>query len=158
MAHGVSPELPFEKTTLDDWNRIIGINLTGSFLLVDRFFDDLAANGYGKIVAIGSIVGETGKSGQNTAYAASKGGLHGFMKDIAGYGSSYGVYANVIAPSLVRTPMTEDLREFPEDYTPLGRTGVPEDIAEAALFLGSPMSNWITGIILQIDGGRSLMP
>jgi len=157
FSHGSLSSVDLADTTLDQWQRDIEVNLTGTFNVVQAFLDHLVDNEYGKIVSIGSITGITGKAGSDPGYVASKGGVHAFVRGVAEYGAPHGVYANVIAPSLVRTPMPATDREY-DDVTPLGRAGEPEDVAEATVFLASDMSNWVTGHVLVLDGGRSLLP
>ena len=157
LSHGSLTSVDLADATLDQWRTDVEVNLTGTFTVIRAFLDHLVGNEYGKIVSIGSITGITGKGGSDPGYVASKGGVHAFVRGVAEYGAPHGVYANVIAPSLVRTPMPAADREY-DDVTPLGRAGEPEDVAEATVFLASDMSNWVTGHVLVLDGGRSLLP
>jgi NAD(P)-dependent dehydrogenase (short-subunit alcohol dehydrogenase family) len=132
------------------------------------FYEEMLTQEYGKVVCIGSFSGKRGGAGVRPAYAAAKSGIHGFVRDVAQHGGPHGVYVNAIAPALVRTPMTESDEQgehpqrpegsssFPPDYSPLGRVGVPEDVAECVVFLASQQSNWVTGSVLEIDGGHTL--
>lgn len=149
---GICTWTPFLDTTLEEWNKIISVNLTGAFLCTQAVFKHMMKNRYGKIVFIGSIAGEAGSIRSNPAYSASKGGIHALTKTIAKIGAPYNIYANAVAPNVVRTKMTEGL-EFPKTIFPLGREAEPEDIAEAVVFLASPASNYITGEVLFVDGG-----
>lgn len=167
-SHGVVTRRPLSEISIEDWNRDILVNLTGTFLVTRAFYGGMLDQEYGKIVCIGSLSGRRGGAGVRPAYAAAKSGVHGFVRDVAQHGGPKGVYANAIAPALVRTPMTESDEQgehpqrskgesaFPPDYTPLGRVGVPEDVAEAAVYLASQQSNWMTGSVLDIDGGHAL--
>ena len=108
--------------------------------------------GGGKVVCLGSIAGKIGGVLAGPDYCASKGGLHALVKSLAKRGASAGIYVNGIAPGPIRTPMTKD-EPYKDDMVPLGRLGEPEDIAEAVVFLASPASNFITGTILDVNGG-----
>jgi 3-oxoacyl-[acyl-carrier protein] reductase len=109
--------------------------------------------GYGKIVCVGSLAGEIGGIASGPQYVASKGGVHALLKWFARYGGPRGIYANGIAPGVVKTEMIQGL-SYSETYCPLGRFAEPEDIAEVALFLASSASNYVTGQILNVDGGH----
>jgi 3-oxoacyl-[acyl-carrier protein] reductase len=113
--------------------------------------------GGGKIVALGSIAAKIGGVASGPAYVSAKSAVHGLMKWVAKSGAQHGVFANTIAPGPVETPMWQTVtgRAPPSASAsvPLGRFGQPEDIAQAILFLCSPASNWITGTVLDVNGG-----
>lgn len=153
-GHGAITRSHVTEITPEEWERDVDVNLKGTFNVVQPFFDHMLDNGYGKIVCIGSVVGEIGGGGRKPGYAAAKGGIHAFAKGVAAAGAEHGVYCNVLAPALVRTPMTEGDREYPDDYAPLGRVGEAGDVAQALLFLVSQQSNWMTGRVITLDGGR----
>lgn len=119
---------------------------------MQAFYDGLLNDGYGKVVCIGSIAGRVGGVISGPNYVASKGGVHAFVKWAAKDAADEGVYVNAIAPGPVWSGMTRG-ENYTPDMAPLGRIGEPEDIAEAVVFLASPASNWITGTVLDVNGG-----
>jgi NAD(P)-dependent dehydrogenase (short-subunit alcohol dehydrogenase family) len=144
---------------LDDaqWQRVLDVNLTGSFRVVRAAIPALRARGQGTIVLISSINGLRGKFGQSN-YAASKAGVVALAKSVAHEAGAFGIRVNAIAPGLVRTTMTADLPGpmFEEALreTPLRRVAEPEDVADVILFLCSPLSRHMTGTVLRVDGGQ----
>jgi 3-oxoacyl-[acyl-carrier protein] reductase len=144
--------LPIENISLRDWDFHLNINLKGSFLFCQAVWPIMIKQGLGKIVCIGSIAGKIGGVLAGPDYCASKGGIHAMVKCLAKKGASSGIYVNAIAPGPTRTPMTKD-EPYKDEMVPLGRLGEPEDIAEAVLFLASSASNFITGTILDVNGG-----
>jgi 3-oxoacyl-[acyl-carrier protein] reductase len=145
------------EATDDDWRAMLDVNLMGVVNPVKEVFPRMTANGGGKIVALGSIAAKIGGVASGPAYVAAKSAVHGFMKWVAKTGAADGVYASVIAPGPVETPMwtkvTQRSAPSANGNVPLGRYGQPEDIAQAILFLCSPASNWITGTVLDVNGG-----
>jgi 3-oxoacyl-[acyl-carrier protein] reductase len=141
-----------EGISLEDWETTLGINLRGAFLFCQAAWPIMVKQGWGKIVCIGSIAGKIGGVLANPEYCASKGGIHAMVKCLAKKGAPSGIYVNAIAPGMTRTPMLEKEPYVP-DGVPLGRFGEPEDIAEAVLFLCSQASNYITGTVLDVNGG-----
>ncbi len=152
-VHGVVNRGDLSELTLEEWRRTVDVNLTGTTLVVRAFYDHLRENGYGKVVCIGSVAGKVGGVISGPDYVASKAGVHGLVRWLAQNGAADGVYANGIAPGPVWSPMTEDEPGYADDMSPLGRLGEPEDIAEAVVFLASGQSNWITGTVLDVNGG-----
>jgi len=144
--------LPLEEITLRDWDFHLNINLKGTFFFCQAAWPIMTRQGGGKIVCVGSIAGKIGGVLAGPDYCASKGGIHALVKSLAKRGASTGIYVNGVAPGPIRTPMTKD-EPYREDMVPMGRLGEPEDIAEAAVFLASPASNFITGTILDVNGG-----
>lgn len=146
-------------TTLDDWNKTIETNLTGSFLSTKSVLRPMIENKYGRIINISSVASFRGLAGQ-AAYAASKSGMDGMTKVLAKELSSYNILVNSIAPGFIDTDMTD---EFPErileeyrESIPLKRFGAPEDIANFVVYLASDKANYITGQTFTIDGGLSV--
>ena len=135
----------------DEFDRILAVNLKGTFWPIQAALPSMRKHG-GKIVCIGSLAGEIGSLLSGAPYTASKGGVRAMVKWIAKHAAADGVYANVIAPGVVETEMVKE-KKPPADYCPLGRLGTSEDIAEAVLFLASPSSNYITGTVLNVNGG-----
>lgn len=144
-------------STDDEWQSIFDVNLMGVVNPVREVFPLMAEQGMGKIVALGSIAAKIGGVASGPSYVAAKSAVHGLMKWVAKNGADKGIYASVIAPGPVETPMWETVtqRTAPSanGNVPLGRFGQPEDIAQAILFLSSPASNWITGTVLDVNGG-----
>ena len=161
---GIYPSVQFEEMTLSDWNHVIDINLTGTFITVKACVEVMKQQqfhgGGGKIVLISSISGpQTGLPGF-AHYTASKSGMNGFMKTIAIEVAKYHININAIEPGNILTEGYDVLDVEHIDNMlkaiPLGRLGQPQDIASAALFLASTDANYITGQSLIIDGGQTL--
>jgi 3-oxoacyl-[acyl-carrier protein] reductase len=144
--------IPVENISLRDWDFHLNINLKGSFLFCQAVWPIMIKQGRGKIICIGSIAGKIGGVLAGPDYCASKGGIHAMVKCLAKKGASSGIYVNAIAPGPLRTAMTKD-EPYKDEMVPLGRLGEPEDIAEAILFLASSASNFITGTVLDVNGG-----
>lgn len=144
-------------STDDEWQSILDVNLMGVVNPVREVFPLMEAQGMGKIVALGSIASKIGGVASGPSYVAAKSAVHGLMKWVAKNGAAKGIFASVVAPGPVETPMWETVtqRAAPSAHgnVPLGRFGQPEDIAQAILFLASPASNWITGTVLDVNGG-----
>ncbi len=140
-----------------EWESILNVNLMGVVNPLRKIFPIMCDAGHGKIVALGSIAAKIGGVASGPAYVSAKSAVHGLMKWTAKNGAAHGVFANIIAPGPVETPMWQNVtgREPPKAHgsVPLGRFGQPEDIAQAILFLASPASNWITGTTLDVNGG-----
>ena len=140
----------------EDWDAVIAVNLTAAFLVGQIISSDMIRKRSGSIINMTSIVGLHGGAGQ-VNYAASKGGLVGYSKSLAKETGGRGVRVNCIAPGFIDTDMTqavkEDIRNAWIEQIPLKRAGKPEDVANAALFLASDLSSYITGQVLGVDGG-----
>ncbi|MCQ2982365.1 MAG: 3-oxoacyl-[acyl-carrier-protein] reductase [Treponemataceae bacterium] len=140
----------------EDWDSVISINLTSSFLASQIIASDMIRKRTGSIINMSSIVGLHGQAGQIN-YAASKAGLIGLTKSLAKETGSRGVRVNAIAPGFIQTDMTAVLPDAVKDSfmegIPMKRAGLPEDIANAALFLASDLSTYISGQVLGVDGG-----
>jgi 3-oxoacyl-[acyl-carrier protein] reductase len=139
-----------------DWDDVIATNLTGTFLLTQALMSPMVRARWGRIINISSVVGETGQAGQAN-YAASKAGLIGFTKSLARELASRNITANVIAPGYIETAMTAVLDEKQRDammsIIPLARAGTDQDIANAVRFLASDEAAYITGHVLDVNGG-----
>lgn len=142
-----------------DWDDVLKVNLTAAFLSSQIIAVDMIRNRKGSIINMSSIVGLHGQGGQ-VNYAASKAGLIGLTKSLAKETGSRGVRVNAIAPGFITTDMTdaisEEARKSWVETIPLKRAGTPLDIANAAVFLASDMSTYITGIVLGVDGGMGI--
>lgn len=140
----------------DDWDAVLNINLTSAFIASQIVSADMIRKRAGSIINMSSIVGIHGQGGQ-VNYAASKAGLIGLTKSLAKETGSRGVRVNAIAPGYIETDMTavlsDQVRNAMLETVPLKRAGVPEDIANAALFLASDMSTYVTGQVIGVDGG-----
>ncbi|MEQ1880576.1 MAG: SDR family NAD(P)-dependent oxidoreductase [Burkholderiales bacterium] len=154
---GVRPARPNVTPTLADWNRVIDINLTGTFLATRAATLALTESGAGSITNLASIFGLVGGS-TGSAYAASKGAIVNFTRQMA-LELAPAVRVNCVCPGVIETPMTVGLRQDPAwtervlKRYPLGRFGFPEEIAAAILYLASDEAAFVTGIALPVDGG-----
>jgi 3-oxoacyl-[acyl-carrier protein] reductase len=145
-------ETPLEDFAADEWDEVIETNLRGTFIVTQTVWPHMVKQREGKIVCLGSVAGRIGGILAGPHYSVAKGGVHTFVKWVAKRGAPIGIYANGIAPGPIRTPMISDL-PYSEAGVPLGRIGEPQDIAEVALFLASQASNYITGSIIDVNGG-----
>jgi 3-oxoacyl-[acyl-carrier protein] reductase len=139
-----------------DWDEVLETNLTAAFTIVQAVLKPMIRQRAGRIVSIGSVVGQMGNAGQAN-YAASKAGLIGFSKSIAREVASRQITVNVVAPGLIATDMTQAITDKAQgDWSaqiPLGRIGTPEDVAAAVCFLASDEASYITGQVLAVNGG-----
>jgi 3-oxoacyl-[acyl-carrier protein] reductase len=153
---GIARDQLLLRMKRDDWDAVIGTNLTATFLLAQAAMRPLLKQRGGRIIAVSSVVGQTGNAGQ-TNYAASKAGLIGFAKALAREVASRGITVNVIAPGLIDTDMTKAISGVAHaDWAaqiPLGRLGTPDDVAAAVCFLASDEAAYITGQVLAVNGG-----
>jgi 3-oxoacyl-[acyl-carrier protein] reductase len=144
------------RMKVDDWNAVIQTNLTGAFLAIQQVLPVMMKERWGRIVNISSVVGESGNAGQAN-YVASKAGLIGLTKAIAQEMGSRSVTVNAVAPGFIDTDMTSvlpaELKEKMLTTIPLKRFGAPEDIAAAVRFLCSDEAGYITGHVLDVNGG-----
>lgn len=142
-----------------EWDAVINTNLKGAFICTKIISRPMMSQRYGRIVNIGSVVGLMGNAGQSN-YSASKAGLVGFTKSIARELASRNILVNLVAPGYVRTAMTEKLNDEQKkafiENIPLKRVAEPEDIANAVAFLCSDQASYITGNILNVNGGLYL--
>jgi 3-oxoacyl-[acyl-carrier protein] reductase len=154
---GVLSSVPLAELGDAEWARSIDINLKGTVNLMQAVFPVMQETGYGKVVCLGSIAGENGGTVSGPAYVASKAGIHAVVKLQAKLGGPHGIYVNAISPGPVVTPMwigaNGGVVIDTLEGAPLGRTGRPEDVAEAVIFFASAMSNYITGQVLSVNGG-----
>jgi gluconate 5-dehydrogenase len=147
--------------TLEQWNKVIETNLTGTFLFSQAVGKTMIAQRRGKIINIASVAGLRGSSPNFSAigYSASKGGVIIFTKDLAHKWGMHNIHVNAIAPGWFPTDMSGKLIERNKEAlladVPLGRFGGPQDLKGAAIFLASDASDFVTGNILVVDGGQS---
>jgi 3-oxoacyl-[acyl-carrier protein] reductase len=144
------------RMSVQDWDEVMAINLRASFLCTRAALRHMLRQRWGRIVNIGSVSGLAGNAGQAN-YAAAKAGLIGFTKAVAREMGSRSITANVVAPGLVRTELTEDIPQQVVDMAMdrifVGRLGTPEDIAACVAFLSSEEASYISGQVLVVDGG-----
>jgi 3-oxoacyl-[acyl-carrier protein] reductase len=142
-----------------DWDEVIATNLTAGFVLCQAVLKPMIKQRAGRIVAIGSVVGQAGNAGQAN-YAASKAGLIGFCKSLAKEVASRNITVNVVAPGLIDTDMTRAISgDAAKDWSsqiPAGRTGSTDEVAAAVCFLASDEASYITGQVLGVNGGMYL--
>ena len=140
----------------DEWNKVINLNLTSTFLLSKFAIKKMLKNRNGKIINITSVVGHTGNIGQAN-YAASKAGLIGMSKSLALEYGKKNIKVNCISPGFIKSDMTDQIsdihKQFLETKISLARFGLPEDVANVVLFLSSNLSNYITGETIHVNGG-----
>lgn len=144
------------RMKIEDWSNVLQVNLTSAFIASQIVASEMIRKRSGSIINMSSIVGIHGQGGQAN-YSASKAGLIGMTKSLAKETGSRGVRVNAIAPGYIKTDMTEvlpeNLKQTMIESVPLKRAGLPEDIANAVLFLASDLSTYITGQVLGVDGG-----
>ena len=168
---GLQQDAPFEEMTLDQWNLVINVNLTGQFLCAREAVREFKRRGVvpevscaaGKIICMSSVHEIIPWAG-HVNYAASKGGVMLMMKSIAQEVAPYRIRINSIAPGAIRTPINTDAWQTPEAYealmtlVPYKRIGEPEDIGRAAVWLASDQADYVNGTSLYVDGGMTLYP
>jgi NAD(P)-dependent dehydrogenase (short-subunit alcohol dehydrogenase family) len=143
---------PLDTTTVDQWQRTIDVNLTGAFLCARSALPGMRERGFGRIVAIGSSAGINGGAKSVGAYAASKAGVMALMKSIASEYAADGICANALAPALIDTDMIGSMPDM-HDRVPVGRLGTPDDVASLVAFLCSDHGSYITGEVVDVNGG-----
>jgi 3-oxoacyl-[acyl-carrier protein] reductase len=156
---GVTADALLLRMNDEQWNQVIQTNLTGVFHCTKAAAKHMLKQRWGRIVSISSVAGLSGNPGQAN-YAASKAGVIGFTKSVARELASRGITANVVAPGFIVTDMTENLSEQTRaellERIPLGRFGSAEDVARAVVFLASEGAGYITGQVIQVDGGLTM--
>ena len=142
--------------SLEEWQKVIDVNLTSNFLISKFFIKKMIKNKSGKIVNITSIVGHTGNVGQSN-YAASKSGIIGMSKSLATEYAKKNILINCISPGFIDTAMTDSIDDKFKaqliDKIPINRLGKPKDVANVVSFLMSDLSNYITGETIHVNGG-----
>lgn len=156
---GITQDVRFTEMSHEQWDVILDVHLDGAFHCTQAFYDDLADAEEGRLINLSSIVGKGGNFGQAN-YATAKAGIFGFTRTLALELAADGSTANCVAPGFIRTEMVESIPErikadIRED-TPLGRLGTVEEIAEVVTFLASDRSSFITGEVIDANGGKDL--
>jgi 3-oxoacyl-[acyl-carrier protein] reductase len=153
---GITRDGLLMKMSEEDWDLVIAVNLKSVYNLCQALIRPMLKARAGKIINISSVVGLTGNAGQ-VNYAASKSGMIGFTQSLAKEVAARNICVNCIAPGFIKTAMTDVLNDAQKEgilkQIPMGRLGLPQEIADAALFLASSLSNYITGQVLTVDGG-----
>ena len=156
---GITRDGLLMRMKTEDWDAVIDTNLKSAFLLSRAVVRTMLKQRDGCILNVSSVVGISGNGGQ-TNYAASKAGIIGFTKSLAREVASRNLRVNAIAPGFIETSMTdkipEDFKQKFKESIPLGRIGTTEEAANAALFLCSPLASYLTGVVLQVDGGMGM--
>ena len=156
---GVTVDKTVKKMTVDDWHAVLRVNLSGAFYMTKAVLDHMLGRGFGRIVNISSVVGQTGAFGQAN-YAASKSGLFGFTKSLALETASKGITVNCVTPGYIDTEMVAGVPKDVLDKLLLGvpvrRMGRPEEVARAVLFLADPDAAYITGAVIPVNGGLEM--
>ncbi len=153
---GMTKDKLFLRMSLEDWEEVLRVNLTGTFLITSLAVKGMLKKRWGRIVNISSVVGFTGNIGQ-VNYSSTKSALIGFTKSLAKELASRNITVNAVAPGFIETDMTsvlsDELKQAYLKNIPLGRFGKPEDVAGAVLFLCSDYASYITGEVLHVNGG-----
>ena len=153
---GITRDKSFLKMTKAMWDEVLGVNLNGVFHLTRLVLPGMVEAGWGRIINMTSIVGQTGNFGQAN-YAVSKGGLIAFTMTLAREVARKGVTVNAVAPGFIETDMTKDMAPAAltavTAMTPLGRLGKPDEVAAAVRFLALPEASYITGQVIPVNGG-----
>ncbi len=156
---GVAAMSPATEISLEDWNRVVSINLTGTFLCARESAKQMIKQRGGKIINIASIYGAVGDVFPASPYYATKGAVVNLTRDLAVEWAPFKINVNAIAPGFFPSEMTESIFQDPHylEYinkqTPLGRTGNPDDLKGAVVYLASPASDYVTGQTIFVDGG-----
>ena len=157
---GITRDNLFMRLKDEDWDSVLAVNLTAAFRLSRAAVKSMMRRRYGRIVAIGSVVGTTGNPGQGN-YAAAKAGLIGMSKALAAEVASRNITVNVVAPGFIESPMTQALndkqREGILSGVPMGRLGEGADVAAAVAFLASTEAGYVTGQTLHVNGGMAMI-
>jgi 3-oxoacyl-(acyl-carrier-protein) reductase len=153
---GITRDRSFLKMTKSMWDEVMRVDLDGVFTTTQLIAQDMVGAGWGRIINISSIVGQTGNFGQ-TNYAAAKGALISFTESLARELARKGITVNAVAPGFIETDMVSGMPEAAlnqvKAMTPMGRLGKPEEIADAVVFLASPRASYVTGQVLGVNGG-----
>lgn len=153
---GITRDGLFMRMSVEDWDAVMNTNLRGAFIVTQTLVRAMMKNRKGSIINMSSVVGINGNAGQSS-YCAAKAGLIGLTKSMAKELASRNIRVNAVAPGFIDTDMTGQLNDAQKTEIlkaiPLGRTGTPEEIAQAVVYLASPASQYVTGQVIVVDGG-----
>jgi NAD(P)-dependent dehydrogenase (short-subunit alcohol dehydrogenase family) len=153
---GITRDKSFLKMPQALWDEVINVNLNGPVNMVRKILPGMVEAAWGRIINVSSIVGQTGNFGQAN-YSAAKGAMIAFTKTLAREVARKGITVNAVAPGFIQTDMTrgmsQDSLDVVKAQTPVGRLGLPEEVAAAILFLALPTSSYVTGQVLAVNGG-----
>jgi 3-oxoacyl-(acyl-carrier-protein) reductase len=153
---GITADRTVRKMQPDEWNRVLQVNLNGAFYMCRAVLNPMLERGYGRIITISSVIGESGNIGQAN-YAAAKSGLFGLTKSLALETATKGITVNCVAPGFIHTEMSaavpENIIQNITAQIPAGRFGEPEEVARVVEFLAEPASAYITGQVYSVNGG-----
>ncbi len=153
---GITRDRSFAKMTYDLWKDVLDTNLTGQAMVTHALLPGMIESGWGRVIFITSVIGQMGNFGQSN-YAAAKGALIALTKSLAREVARKGVTINSVAPGFIETDMTANVPEAALDAirkdTPMQRLGKPEEVAAAVVFLASPSASFITGEVINVNGG-----
>jgi len=153
---GITRDMLFMRMDKEKWDSVLTVNLTGAYLTSKAVIRDMAKSHFGRIINISSVVGLIGNAGQAN-YSASKAGLLGLTKSLAKEFGQRNVTVNAVAPGFIETKMThvlsDDVKNSFLQNIPMKKMGTPEDVANVVLFLASELASYITGQVINVDGG-----
>ena len=156
---GITADKMMHKMEVDDWDRVVQVNLSGTFYMSHLVYQHMRERGSGRIVNISSVIGEQGNAGQAN-YAATKSGLFGLTFSLAAEAASKGITVNCVAPGYIDTDMVAGVPQKAIDaivaQVPLGRLGQPDEVARVVEFLADPESAYITGQVFSVNGGMNM--
>lgn len=154
---GIFHDTPFDRIEPDEWSRIVGVNLGGTFLCAQAALRPMLSQGSGRIVLIASLAAQSGGLAAGAAYAASKGGVASLAKSIARFAGPHGITVNCVNPGVIDTPMigawAPETRERTVAATPLGRVGTADEVAATVVWLASGAASFVHGTHLDVNGG-----